>query len=267
MGGKKEMPSRKIVAIGGGQIFVPCKPPETLAIDEEIVRLAEIGKTHLRQQNFLFVPTASDDDQMYCHGMYNVYEARLGCSFDQLSLIKDKLTDGEIKAKIDRADIIYVGGGCTALMMKVWRKHGVDKLLTEACDQGKVMCGLSAGAICWFQWGLSDSEKFTDPEGWKPSAVDGLGLIPVAVSPHWDSEGDWRKAAFPRFLREKNSPGLALEDCCALVVVDDQARLISSQQDKVGYTFLDTGEPGCSHKTRFNPAPLDNNWFPIDALC
>lgn len=260
------MPRRKIVAIGGGRIFVPCRPPETLAIDEEVIRLAGLERPCC-QPNFLFIPTASGDDQMYCHGIYNVYEARLGCVFDQLSLISGGLTDREVRAKIDWADIIYVGGGNTSLMMEVWRERGVDKLLTEACDQGKVMCGLSAGAICWFQWGLSDSEKFTNPEGWQPSTVDGLGLIFGAVSPHWDSEGNWQQAAFPRFLKEKNSSGLSLEDCCALVVVDDKARLISSQRGKEGYTFLSTGEPGRSHETRYGPVDLlENNWFPIRTL-
>ncbi|MFA6254265.1 MAG: peptidase E [Candidatus Paceibacterota bacterium] len=223
---------KKIVAIGGGQIFVPCQPPTTLVIDQEIVRLADERSLH-HPPRVLFVPTASGDDMLYCHGMYNVYSARLGCEFDHLRILAERLSDRQIENKINWADIIYVGGGNTLKMMNAWRRRRVDRLLITAYEQGKVMCGLSAGAMCWFDWGLSDSRKFANPKSWKPIRVKGLGLLPYGCCPHHDSEG-WRRLSFEKVVKRSYGVGVTIEDNCALAVVGDCFRFISSQPRKSG---------------------------------
>jgi dipeptidase E len=228
------------MAIGGGQVYVPCKPPETLAIDREIVSLGA-SQVHPRRQGklkVLFIPTASGDDLGYCHSLYNIYEVRLGCDFDCLRILAEKLSDKQIREKILTADIVYVGGGNTLKMMRAWRRRGVDRLLVEASEQGKVMAGLSAGAICWFDWGPSDSRRFSNPKDWKPIKVRGLGLLKMAFCPHYDSEGEWRKPAFKQMLAGSPLLGFACEDDAAVEIVGDQYRLIRSQ---LGNAYLSGG--------------------------
>ena len=128
---------RYIIAIGGGRVFIPCKPPETKRIDQSIMSLVE-GK-HPR---FLFVPTALRDNREYCNTMMVNWRFRLGCRYDHLRLIKDLPSEEEIARKIDWADIVYVGGGSTQRMMEVWKETGVDVALKKAYLAGKILAGI-----------------------------------------------------------------------------------------------------------------------------
>lgn len=114
------LPMGKIVAIGGGEI----SKQETLSIDKEIIKLS--GK---KQPNVLFIPTASSDAPKYSDDFAKYYGTALGCNVNVLTLINKEIDIKAIKNKILNADIIYVGGGNTLMMMKLWRKIGVDKIL------------------------------------------------------------------------------------------------------------------------------------------
>lgn len=138
---------KHIVAIGGGEIGRPGYPIETTAIDKQIISAS--GKMN---PNVLFVPTASTDSSGYCEVFRQHYGKRLGCTVTVLNLYSEP-TEAAIEQEIDNADIIYVGGGNTLKMMTLWRRMGVDKLLANAYENGTVLCGLSAGAICWFEAG------------------------------------------------------------------------------------------------------------------
>ena len=85
------------------------------------------------------------------------------------------------------ADIIYVGGGNILKMMTLWRKLKVDELLNEARAKGIILCGISAGSICWFNYGNSDSRKFKNPNA-DYIKVTGLGFINAIHCPHYDTE-------------------------------------------------------------------------------
>src|SRR5690606_25846211 len=128
-----------------------------LVIDEKIVSLSAKDNP-----NFLFVPTASLDSRNYIKSIENIYAKELKCSFDTLLLHSDDLNLEDIKRKFDWADIIYVGGGNTMMMLEKWKHFGVDLLLKDAYKQGKILCGVSAGSICWFEYGISDSLHFYD---------------------------------------------------------------------------------------------------------
>ena len=147
---------KKIIAIGGGEIGRPGFPTQTTAIDKEIIRL-----TKKKHPTLLFIPTASGDSSSYYETVRNHFGKKLSCKTDVLYLIKEKLSQQEIKEKILSADIIYVGGGNTFRMMKIWKRRGVDVILKQAYKKGTVLSGLSAGArragisrgsvagICW----------------------------------------------------------------------------------------------------------------------
>lgn len=134
---------KKIIAIGGGEIGRPGYPIETTKIDKEIINL-----THKIKPRLLFIPTASSDSELYFDCVKKHFEKRLKCEVDVLFLLKDNYNLKEIKQKILNANIIYVGGGNTALMLKTWRKYKVDKIIKQAYSKGVVLSGLSAGSIC-----------------------------------------------------------------------------------------------------------------------
>ena len=94
-----------------------------------------------------------------------------------LNLLGRNPSDDELRSKILSPDIIYVGGGNTLKMMRRWRYLGVDSLIRQAWENGTVLSGVSAGAICWFEWGHSDSMASYNPDDWKYIRVAGTGLI------------------------------------------------------------------------------------------
>src|SRR6202167_1800452 len=132
---------RTIVAIGGGEI----RTRGTAAIDREIIRLS--NKKHPK---LLFIPTASSDSERYWKHVQEYFGKFLKCKTDVLFLIRQHPPKKQIRSKILSADIIYVGGGNTLMMMRLWRRLGVDKLLIAAYEKGIVLSGISAGSICWF---------------------------------------------------------------------------------------------------------------------
>jgi dipeptidase E len=204
---------KAIVAIGGGDI----RTRGTAAIDREIIRLS--GKKHPK---LLFIPTASSDSDRYWQRIPKYFGKFLNCRTDVLFLIKEKLSKAQITAKIRSADIIYVGGGNTLLMMRVWRRLGVDKLLKSAYESGTVLSGISAGSICWFDSGHSDSMSFYNPRKWKYINVRGLGLIKGIHCPHYNSmtRGIPRRKDFRDLIRRAGGTGIAIENNCAIVFLD-----------------------------------------------
>jgi dipeptidase E len=222
------MATKKIVAIGGGEIGRPGTQIETEIIDKEIINLT--GKKHPK---VLFLPTASGDHPGYVEVVENYYGKRLGCKVTAILLKKEKYSTQQISNAILNADIIYVGGGNTLKMMKLWRKLGVDKILRKAYQKGIVLCGVSAGSICWSKYGQSDSWKSANPKN-PYIKVKGLGLIPILNAPHFTREKD-RRDDLRNIMKRTSQVALALEDCSALEVIDNKYRLIVSKPEAKGY--------------------------------
>lgn len=214
---------KAIVAIGGGKSL-----KATTSIDKRIVELS-----HKENPNLLFLPTASGDDSSYFDNV-KAHFSQWGCRSDVLYLLKENPSSQMIQEKILGADIIYVGGGNTLRMMKRWRKLGVDQFLRQAYERGTVMSGLSAGAICWFRYGNSDSRKFNNPEA-DLIKVSGLNFVNALYCPHYDTEED-RKGDLKAMM--KKNPGLvalAVDDCCAIEIVDDRFKIIASNPNANAY--------------------------------
>jgi dipeptidase E len=218
----------KLIAIGGGEIGRPGYPTETTLIDKEIIRLS--GK---KRPRFLFIPTASNDAKLYAETAKKHFGKRLGCIVDVLYLLKEKPLLKIIAQKIAKADIIYVGGGNTLFMMNKWRRYGVDKLLIKAAQQGKVMAGLSAGSICWFKSGLSDSRQFKNEKA-NFIKVSGLNLINALHCPHYDFEPA-RKKSLKIIMKKASGVAIALDNCCALEIIGNSYRVIKSQTKAGAY--------------------------------
>ena len=221
----------RLVAIGGGNMA----GGETLAIDREIISLS--GKDRPRA---LFIPTASSDSRENWQAFQGVYGQELGCETDVLYLLGVNPARGELEQKILSADLIYVGGGNTLKMMRRWRRLGVDGILREAYGRGIVLSGLSAGCICWFSWGHSDSMAFYQPEGWSYIRVKGMGLVDALCCPHFDSDtaGVKREGDFRQMVQKHSDVAIAIDNNCALEVIDDGYRVITSQPDAGAYKLL-----------------------------
>jgi len=202
-----------IVAIGGGEI----RTRGTAPIDREIIRLS-----NRKNPKLLFIPTASSDSERYWQHVQEYFGEFLKCRTDVLLLIKEQPSTERIRRKILSADIIYVGGGNTLQMMLLWRRLRVDKFLISAYENGAVLSGISAGSICWFDSGHSDSMSFYNPRKWKYINVRGLGLVHGIHCPHYNSRtrGVPRRRHFRDMIRKTGGIGIAIENNCAIEFID-----------------------------------------------
>ena len=201
---------------------------EALPIHREIVRLS--GKTRPR---ILFVPTATYDDECSYKEFKEFYESNMDCRIDVLYLLKGEPNAKTIRNKILTSHIIYVSGGNTLKMMRRWRKLGIDNILRRAYNNNIVLSGISAGAICWFRYGHSDSFSFYNPENWDYIRVRGLGFVDLIFCPHYDVEE--RDKHFEKMMSEYGGVGIALDDNVALEVVDDRFKIIASKKGSGAY--------------------------------
>ncbi len=119
-------------------------------------------------------------------------------------------------------------------MLKVWRKKGVDKVLKKAGEKGIALSGLSAGAICWFNYGNSDSLRFTASGNETIIKLKGLGFVKTLVCPHYDVEKN-RRPSLRKMIEKKGGVALALENCAALQVVGDKCRILTSSKSANAY--------------------------------
>jgi dipeptidase E len=206
-----------IVAIGGGELHLK----ETLPIDRFIVSL-----TKKRRPLALLIPTASGDSPLYPERFSRVYGELLGCRTEHLLLIRSQGDRLHAERKIREAALIYVGGGNTLRMMKLWRRLGIDEMLRQAARRGTVLSGLSAGGICWHEWGDSDSRRSSGKAGRAIIRVRGLGLCPGTFCPHLDS---WhRHADVKRMVFKTRTLGIGCDENAAVWYHDAGAACVSS---------------------------------------
>jgi dipeptidase E len=151
----------------------------------------------------LFLPTASGDNDGYLLTFYQQL-AGVDCEPSHLALFERNVDD--VAGLIGAQDVVMVGGGNTANMLAVWRVHGVDRALRDAYSQGTILTGWSAGCLCWFEGGVTDS--FTPELG---PLSDGLGILTGSACPHYDSE-DRRAQVYKREIDAGMAPGIALDD-------------------------------------------------------
>lgn len=218
----------KILAIGGGEIGRPGFKTETVKIDKEIIRLS--GKT---RPKVLFIPTASSDSEGYVNVVQKYFGKKLGCQVESLLLLNNKISNKEIEKKVFNSDILYVGGGNTLKMMNVWRKRGLDKIIKKAVARGVVLSGVSAGAICWFKYGSSDSRRFHNPKA-DLIRVSGLGFVDALLCVHYDIEKD-RKPDLKKLMKKTPGVAIAVDNCCSIEVVDKDYRIVSSKNSANAY--------------------------------
>jgi peptidase E len=208
-----------IVALGGGGFAME---PENPLLDDYILSLARTPRPRV-----CFLPTASADSDNFCLRFYQAFSGR-NCVPTHLTLFKRETQD--LRAFLLAQDVLYVGGGNTANMLAIWRVHGVDQILADARQQGIVLCGISAGSLCWFECGVTDS--------FGPLAAlhDGLRFLPGSNCPHYDGEAE-RRPTYHRLVADGTLlAGYAAEDGCALHFIGDRlARIVTSRPTAAAY--------------------------------
>jgi len=206
---------KQIVAMGGGSFSAE---PEGSRLDAYVLALSGQPRPKI-----CFLPTASGDAAVYITKFYEAFGERAQAT--HLGLFGRPRPD--MAAVLTGQDIIYVGGGNTANMLAVWRVHGVDRMLREAWEHGVILTGVSAGMICWFEAGVTDS--------FGPLAAlrDGLGFLPGSACPHYDGEKD-RRPTYHGLVRAGFPAGYAADDGAALHFVDTRLQVCVASRPTAG---------------------------------
>jgi peptidase E len=190
-----------IVAMGGGGFSMEPRNP---LLDRFVLSLARS-----RNPRAAFVGTASGDSPLYAARFLRAFR-RFRCRPSVLSLFQPP--PGDLRDFVRAQDVLYVGGGNTRNLLVLWRDRGLDRLLRTAWRDGAVLAGISAGSICWFEEGLSDSVK---AGALRPLPC--LGFLPGSNCPHYDGE-PMRRPLYRRLVGSgRMLPGLAADDGAALL--------------------------------------------------
>jgi len=212
--------TRQIIPIGGGGFY---RDPENLELEKYVIR-----QSGAESPRVAFVPTASGEPDHYVSSFYSAF-LKLGCRPAVLTFFK---RTPDLRAFLLDQDVIYVGGANTKSLLAIWRDWGVVEILREAWESGIVLTGVSAGAICWFEHGLTDS--FAD--GLRP--LECLGFLPGSCCPHYDGEAQ-RRPSYHRLLANGEIfAGVAIEDWTGVHFKGSEIhRVISSKRGARAYSM------------------------------
>ena len=244
------MPHRapQIVALGGGGFSME---RDSSLLDDYVLSLTGVARPRV-----CFLPTASGDADHYVVRFYRRFSPE--CEASHVSLFRrDQGTDGvedDLASHLLGQDLIYVGGGNVVSMLGAWRAHGLDTILRRAWRRGIVLCGPSAGSLCWFEQALSAFHG-------APRAVRGLGLLPYSNCVHYDAEPA-RRQQYHRFVADGMRPGFAVEDGVALHFRGTQLERVVSSNPSAGAFLIEPDGGGVREtrlQARFLGAPAEDD--------
>jgi dipeptidase E len=219
---------RRIVAMGGGGFS---GWPGDPALDSFVLDAADAP-----EPSICLLPTASGDPEEQIARFRRAY-ADLPCRASHISLFRLGNDPVDLRDVLLEQDVIYVGGGSLLNLLAIWRAHGVDDILREAWECGIVLCGISAGSMCWFEAGVTKSHG-------APRAVPGLGFLPGSNSVHYHSEPD-RRPAFEEAVAGGAVPaGYGVDDGVALVFEGTDLVEAVSGRDTAGAWRVQAGDGG-----------------------
>jgi len=227
---------------GGGFTSEPHNP----ALDDFILSLAPA-----REPRILFLPTASGDP----NGQIAAFRATFGeraCHARHLSLFRLEQDPHDLRALILGQDIVYVGGGSMRNLLAIWREHGLDEVMREAWEAGILLAGISAGAMCWFEQGITRSAG-------RPQPAPALGLLPGSLSVHYDGDPIRRPAYLDAVARGAIPDGYGADDGVGLLFAGTQLeRIVASRPGTHAYRVQRPARDGgeTAIETRLEPELL-----------
>lgn len=212
------MVTRCIMATSGG--FVSTDRWDVMEPGETFLRMLALSSKE--RPRVCFVLTASGDNSEYLSKSYAAM-SKLNCDVTHLQLFTQP--NAPIKERLLNSDVIWVGGGSVANLLALWKLHEVNAVLHEAYDNGVILGGVSAGSLCWFQGGPTDS---FGPE-LRP-IINGLGFLPFGNAVHYDSEAQRRPMAhelienetFKRIYATDDGVGILFENEIPVEVITDR---------------------------------------------
>jgi dipeptidase E len=214
---------RRIVGLGGGGD----SPAQSELLWRYVLDL--VGE---RRPRMLYLPTAIGDHES---GGLAFYE-RFALRTEARQLVTFPYPPPDLRELILSQDAICVSGGNTANMLAIWRVHGIDELLREAWEQGTVLWGASAGMICWFEQGVTDSF------GPQLEGMDCLGFLPGSACPHYDGE-EQRRPRYRELIDGGFSPGIAADDGVAVRYAGREiVEIVSCRPGAAAYWVTRDGE-------------------------
>jgi dipeptidase E len=214
---------RHIVGLGGGGDTV-----------EQTDRLYEyiLGLSGKERPRALFIPTASAEDAEYIVWFYERFAPRA----EATHLNTFPWPPKNVRDVILAQDVINVGGGNTANMLAIWKLHGIDTALREAWENGVVLCGASAGMICWFEAGITDSF------GPQLEGMDCLGFLPGSACAHYDGE-ELRRPRYRELVDGGFPEGVAADDGVGVHFVGTEiAEVVTCRPGATAYRVTRDGE-------------------------
>ena len=210
---------KKIIAIGG----VGVTPESDESLDHFI--LNQLKKT---KNNIGFLGTASKDDNEKVEKFYKKFDN----SNSELSHFNLTSSVNGFSDWLLSKDLVYVGGGNTSFMLEIWRKNNFEQVFKIAYEKGTILSGVSAGAVCWFDWILSDSMG----QGFKP--LKGINILEGSCTPH--SSNIERINEFEINIKNNKLPrGIAIDDGVAVVFIDGKPTEVYSTINNQSAYFLD----------------------------
>jgi peptidase E len=217
----------RILALGGHE-FSRRRGNE--ALRDYMLDLVEADRPRI-----CLLPTASGDTRE----QIAAFRQSLGnadCRVSELSLFRLEGGRAALQAHLMRQDIIYVGGGSMINMLAVWRAHDIHRILFEASRNGTVLCGQSAGAMCWFEWGITRSTGVARP-------ARGLGLLPGSLSVHHHRDPDRRRAML-QAVSLVIPPGFGVDDQAGLLFEGGEVAEIVSARPGAGVWRVESAGGG-----------------------
>ena len=211
---------KQVIAIGGGGFG---RNPNSLIIEKYILNQSKKSKP-----NICFIPTASAEDKSYTVNYYTAF-SKLDCSPTHINLFQ---RTPRLDSIINKQNIIYIGGGNTAYMLKVWKEQNLSRYFKKAYEKGIILSGVSAGAVCWFDWILTDSL------GSVLQPIKGINLISGSCTPH--SSDSKRINQFELNIKNnKLPPGIAIDDGVAVLFIDGKPSQVYSSRKNHDAYFID----------------------------
>jgi peptidase E len=231
--------ARRIFAMGGGGFTME---PTNPLLDDYVLSLASSKRPRI-----LFLPTAAGDTTGQINAFYARFAGR-GCVPEHLSLFRLAEVERSLAEIVLGQDIVYAGGGSMRNLLAIWRAHELDRLLIEAWRRGTVLAGLSAGAMCWFEGGITRSSG-------PPAPMSGLGLLAGSLTVHADGEPE-RLPVWLASVRAGTLPGgWALDDGVGLLFAGERLQGAVSSRPGAGAQRVDA-IAGELVRTRLEPELL-----------
>ena len=235
------MAERHIVAMGGGGFSMESR---NTRLDDFALSLAR----RKRRPRVCFVGTATGDSDSYIRRFHEAFPPSRAAA-THLTFFERKVSD--LKKFVMEQDVIYVGGGNTRNMLALWRLWGLDAVFREAHERGILLCGVSAGSICWFQEGVTDS--------WAGDLrpLECLGFLEGSNCPHYDGEPG-RRPTYQRLVSSgAMRPGYAADDGVALHYRDGSLHMVVGAKPEAKAYRVERVD-GVAIETVIHPTYLSN---------